>query len=48
MTHEAPGYQVVGNDYYGRNEKIMRKLKSKSPVKNIYESNMEQPGNCRK
>jgi len=23
MTHEAPGYQVMGNDYYGRNERIL-------------------------
>lgn len=22
-THEAPGYQVMGNDYYGRNERII-------------------------
>ncbi len=23
MSHEAPGYQVMGNDYYGRNERIL-------------------------
>jgi beta-glucosidase/6-phospho-beta-glucosidase/beta-galactosidase len=23
MSHEAPGYQVMGNDYYGRNERII-------------------------
>jgi len=33
MTHEAPGYQVIDNDYFGPNETIMRKLKAKSPVK---------------
>lgn len=33
MTHEAPGCQVIVNDYYRHNETIMRKLKSKSPVK---------------
>lgn len=33
MKHEAPDYQVIGNDYYGRKETIMRKLKSKSQIK---------------
>lgn len=23
MNNEAPGYQVMGNDYYGRNERII-------------------------
>ena len=35
MAGEPPGYQVMGNDYYGRNEKILKSDGSMCPAEDV-------------